>query len=66
MPASSYDFTYNSPDDCFVIMDGKGAEVCRTASPHKSSDKLLATLIAAGLNEGRLIFPTSPATPNPP
>ena len=66
MPASSYDFTYSSADDCFIVTDRTGDEWCRTASPHKSSDKLLATLIAAGLNEGRLIFPTSPATPNPP
>jgi len=53
------DFTYDRDADCFVVTDATGNELCRTASPHHASDKLLVTFLTAELNKGRIIFPTT-------
>jgi len=58
MPLTA-DYTYDRDADCFVVTDGAGNELCRTASPHKSTDKMLITFVACGINEGRLIFPST-------
>lgn len=63
MPA---DYRYDTENDCFVVEDKNGNEICRTRSPHTSADKVLASCIATAITEGALIFPnTSEAQPQP-
>lgn len=63
MPQADYE--YDTDEDCFIVFDECGVEFCRTASPHVSRDKDLASAIAEALTEGRLIFPTTGDTAKP-
>lgn len=58
------DYRYDTEADCFVVEDEKGNELCRTRSPHRGTDKLIAKTMADAINTGLLIFP-SPSDQQP-